>query len=58
MKPETCPVCGKGPLEPVERRAVVRPTNGNSPISGVLAYRCPEGHFFVSEKAKAASESR
>jgi DNA-binding NarL/FixJ family response regulator len=41
--PITCPVCGVDHIEPVRRRALA-----NTPtISGVLGFRCGNGHIFL-----------
>jgi hypothetical protein len=57
VKPKVCPVCGMDSIRPVERKTVALLDGGANPISGVLAYRCPNGHLFmVAEQGKAASQ--
>jgi len=44
-------------IRPVECKTVALLDGGANPISGVLAYRCPNGHLFiVAEQGKAASQ--
>lgn len=41
-----CPVCGHDSLRLVRRTALLH-IEDESPITGVLAFRCGRGHLFV-----------
>jgi hypothetical protein len=48
LAPKVCPVCASDELEPILRKPLS--TKGNTapdPVSGVLAYRCSNGHLFT-----------
>jgi hypothetical protein len=49
--PKLCPVCGQDSIEPVMRKALVTLEGESQPISGVLAYRCANGHTFLVTEA-------
>jgi len=56
MKPNLCPVCGITSIRAVERKTIARLDRGANPVSGVLAYRCANGHLFMvaEEQGKGA----
>lgn len=47
MVPKKCPVCGKDSIVPLPRTAV-KLEGEAEPVSGVLAYRCSQGHVFIA----------
>ena len=48
---KACPVCGQVEVSPILRKVRV---DTSSPVTNatVLAYRCPNGHFFVSSSTE------
>lgn len=48
---KACPVCGQIEVSPILRKVSV---DTSSPVTNatVLAYRCPNGHFFVSSSTE------
>ena len=48
LKPKLCPVCAAEELVPVMRKPISPATDDDHPaVSGVLAYRCSNGHCFT-----------
>ena len=54
MTPEECPVCGGNELTPIVRTALVRAAGDSQPISGTLAFRCGNGHVFLTRRTEAS----
>lgn len=48
--PTQCPVCASAQIEHVLKKAALSLSLGNGldRVSGVLAYRCPNGHIFLT----------
>ena len=47
--PKACPVCGNQTLDPIMRKPLSTTTDADASgiVSGVLAYRCENGHIFM-----------
>jgi len=58
MKPKSCPVCKSEKVKPVLRSSSSQIETEREIISGVLAYRCSEGHVFVYTKQSQTNSSR
>jgi|HubBroStandDraft_1064217.scaffolds.fasta_scaffold118318_2 hypothetical protein len=48
--PRACPVCGNTNLQESQRQHVVR-NNPSKTISGVLGYKCENGHVFMADNS-------
>jgi hypothetical protein len=48
--PNQCPVCGSPEIEQVMKKASLSLSLGNGldRVCGVLAFRCPNGHVFLT----------
>ncbi len=46
--PKACPVCCSDQLEPIVRKPLSASADSDpSPVSGIYAYRCVNGHVFM-----------
>jgi hypothetical protein len=54
--PRACPVCGNANLQESQRQHVVK-NNPSETISGVLGYRCENGHVFMADDSSEAPDS-
>jgi hypothetical protein len=53
-KPKACPECASEQLEPIMRKPMSSGLDPDpDPISGILAYRCSNGHIFLEMKDNA-----
>ena len=48
IPPAECPVCGNTILQVSPRQSVCSLTE-NDPVSGILSYRCANGHVFLPQ---------
>lgn len=51
--PSECPVCGSKNLEPSLRQSLGSEQLSNNPITGILSYRCHNGHVFMPPDSQA-----
>ena len=54
--PRACPVCGNTNLHASQRQHIVR-NNSSKTISGVLGYKCENGHVFMADNSSDAPDS-
>jgi hypothetical protein len=54
--PRACPVCGNTNLQESQRQHVVR-YNPSETISGVLGYKCENGHVFMADNSSDDPDS-
>ncbi len=54
-KPEVCPVCGTANIDAIQRQSVVK-GSASPAISGVVGYRCENGHVSIAPKDSDSSE--
>jgi hypothetical protein len=56
--PKQCPVCGRNQIQPVMRRPLLELEGERKAISGVLSYRCSNGHVFLANQKKQSRNSQ
>jgi hypothetical protein len=53
--PDVCPVCGTAKIDAIQRQSVVK-GSASPAISGVVGYRCENGHVSMAPEASDSSE--